>query len=192
MEKNSQTLTTALLIMDIQPFTMGILGEGAPAFSATLNKAVAAARKNGILVLFVVVGFRKGFPEITDRTSNKNLLTLRGAGMPGFENPVPDPSIEAQPDEMVITKRRVSAFTGSDLEVILRGHKIDHLVLAGLSTSGVVLSTTRQAADMDYRLTILSDGCADRDPEVHNVLLTKVFPRQAEVLTIDQWIAGLG
>ncbi|HLZ89525.1 MAG TPA: isochorismatase family cysteine hydrolase [Puia sp.] len=191
MEKNSQALTTALLIMDIQPFTMGILGEGAPAFSTTLNKAIAAARNNDILVLFVVVGFRKGFPEITDRTSNKNLLVLRGTGMPGFENPAPDPSIDRAPDDIVIAKRRVSAFTGSDLEVILRGHRIDHLVLTGLSTSGVVLSTLREAADKDYRLSVLSDACGDRDPEVHNVLLNKVFPRQAEVLTTDQWIGSL-
>jgi nicotinamidase-related amidase len=114
------------------------------------------------------------------------------AAMPGLENPAPDPSIDPKPTEMVITKRRVSAFAGSDLEVILRGHKIDHLVLTGIATSGVVLSTLRQAADMDYRISVLSDACADRDPEVHSVLLNKVFPRQAEVLTVDQWTAGLG
>jgi nicotinamidase-related amidase len=49
----------------------------------------------------------------------------------------------------------------------------------------------REAADKDYRLSVLSDGCADMDPEVHSVLLNKVFPRQAEVLTTAQWAAGL-
>ncbi len=193
MEKNSKALNTALLLMDIQPATMGMLGESAPAFAVGVKKVLAAARKNNLLVLHIVVGFRPGFPEITAATTNASFAALRAnaAAMPGLENPAPDPSIEAQPNEMVITKRRVSAFAGSDLEVILRGHKIEHLVLTGIATSGVVLSTLRQAADMDYRLSVLSDLCADRDPEVHNVLLNKVFPRQAEVLTTDQWITGL-
>ncbi|HEY3883138.1 MAG TPA: isochorismatase family protein, partial [Trebonia sp.] len=67
----------------------------------------------------------------------------------------------------------------------------DTLVLAGISTSGVVLSTLRQAADLDYRLIVLEDACADRDDEVHRVLTGKVFPRQAVVTTADEWIAAL-
>jgi len=57
--------------------------------------------------------------------------------------------------------------------------------------SGVVLSTLRQAADLDYRLTVLADACADNDPEVHRVPLEKVFPRQAVVTTSDDWAATL-
>jgi nicotinamidase-related amidase len=99
--------------------------------------------------------------------------------------------VAPMPGEMVVTKRRVSAFAGSDLEVILRGHRIEHLVLTGIATSGVVLSTIREAADKDYRLSVLSDACADRDSEVHSVLMNKVFSRQAEVMTTAQWVAGL-
>jgi nicotinamidase-related amidase len=51
-----------------------------------------------------------------------------------------------------------------------------------------VLSTTREAADKDYQLTILSDLCADPDAEVHAMLLEKVFPRQATVIASEQWI----
>ena len=88
-----------------------------------------------------------------------------------------------------MTKRRVSAFAGSDLEVLLRGLGAGTLVLTGIATSGVVLSTLRQAADLDYRLVVLADACLDADPEVHRVLAEKVFPRQAEVLTVAQWAA---
>ena len=60
------------------------------------------------------------------------------------------------------------------------------LVLAGIATSGVVLSTLRRAADLDYGLTVLRDGCADADEGVHRVLLDKVFRRQADVLRVDE------
>jgi nicotinamidase-related amidase len=99
--------------------------------------------------------------------------------------------LEPRPEEPIIVKRRVSAFSGSDLDVLLRAAGADTLVLAGLSTSGVLLSTLRQAADLDYRITVLSDACADRDSEVHRVLMEKVFPRQALVTTVDQWIQTL-
>jgi len=75
--------------------------------------------------------------------------------------------------------------------VLLRANNIDSLVLCGIATSGVVLSTIRQAADLDYTLTVLSDACLDADPEVHNVLMTKVFVRQATVLTVEEWTSQL-
>ena len=192
METNSQALATALLVMDVQPAIMGMLGEQAPAFAEITKKAIAGARKASISVIYVVVGFRKGFPEIGDKTQNASFAGLKKSGMPGLEEPTVDASLGALPTEMVVTKRRVSAFAGSDLEVILRGHRIDHIVLTGIATSGVVLSTLREASDKDYRISVLSDACADRDSEVHNVLMGKVFPRQAEVLTTAQWVAGPG
>lgn len=56
-------------------------------------------------------------------------------------------------------------------------------ILAGISTSGVVLSTVRDAADRDYRLYVLEDATADPDVEIHAALTTKVFPRQADVIS---------
>lgn len=178
--------------MDIQAGTVGRVSDS-QSLLKTLGEAIAAARTARIPVIYVVVGFRKGIPEIGAATTNKSFGAIKGAGWPGIEEPIQvDPAVAPQPGEMVVTKRRVSAFAGSDLEVILRGHKIEHLVLAGIATSGVVLSTVREAADKDYRLTVLSDGCADLDPEVHSVLVNKVFPRQADVLTAAEWAAGLG
>jgi nicotinamidase-related amidase len=190
METNSKALTTALLIMDIQPATMQMMGENAASLAVTLNQAIGAARKAGVPVIYVVVGFRKGFPEIGAGTA-ATFAAIAKSGMTGLEDPTVDPSVAPAPGEMVVTKRRVSAFAGSDLEVILRGHRIEHLVLAGIATSGVVLSTVREAADKDYRLSVLSDACADRDADVHSILTTKVFPRQAEVMTTADWVAGL-
>jgi nicotinamidase-related amidase len=84
--------------------------------------------------------------------------------------------------DIVVRKTRVGPFGSTDLHEQLRARGIDTLVLAGISTSGVVLSTVRDAHDRDYRLIVLADLCADRDPEVHEVLTGKVFPGQAEVI----------
>ena len=100
-------------------------------------------------------------------------------------------SLALRPDEPAVTKLWTSAFTGSDLEVILRSRRIDTLILTGIATSGVFLSTLREAADKDYGQIVLSDACLDADPEVHHVLMEKVFPRQADVLTVDEWMATL-
>ena len=189
MESNNRSLATALLVMDIQAGTIGRVPDSKTLLD-TLNQAIAAARSAQIPVIYVVVGFRKGFPELGNGTA-KTFAALRQGAFPGLEDPTVDPSVAPQPGEIVVTKRRVSAFAGSDLETILRSHQIQHLVLTGIATSGVVLSTLREAADKDYRLSVLSDGCADLDPEVHNVLLNKVFPRQADVVTVAQWVAGL-
>ena len=71
---------------------------------------------------------------------------------------------------------------------MLRAFDIKHMILTGVATSGVVLSTTREAADKDYQLTILSNACGDGDEEVHRVLITKVFPRQADVVSVEEWL----
>ena len=76
----------------------------------------------------------------------------------------------AEPGDLVVLKKRASAFSGSDLGVVLRSLGVTHLVLTGLAASGVVLSTLREAADLDYELTVLADACADHDDEVHRVL----------------------
>jgi nicotinamidase-related amidase len=182
---------TALLIMDVQ---QGIVDRFASdeQYLPRLASAIGAARTAGIRVIYVTVTFRPGYPEISERY--RSFAAIAGTGRFTDADPaagVP-PAVAPAPGEVTVRKLRVSAFTGSDLEVVLRAAGIEHLVLAGIATSGVVLSTLRQAADLDYRLTVLSDGCLDGDPEVHRVLLEKVFPRQAEVTTIADWAASLG
>jgi nicotinamidase-related amidase len=73
--------------------------------------------------------------------------------------------------------------------VILRAHNIETLILMGHATSGVMLSTVRLAADLDYQLIVVEDGCADRDPEVHKLLMEKVFPRQGMVVSSKELAA---
>src|SRR6185437_8601335 len=120
---------------------------------------------------------------------NRTFAAVMAAGGFTHDDPATEihPDVAPQPGDIVVTKRRVSAFTGSDLRVLLSGLEVGTLVLTGIATSGVVLSTLRQAADLDYQLTVLSDGCLDADPEVHRVLTEKIFPRQADVRLIADW-----
>lgn len=184
MEINKQN--TALLVMDMQSAMVGMV-PGGKTFTDSVTKAIANARSKNLPVIYVVVGFRQGMPEVS--MNNKGFMASKERfnkmNMQEFMTLHPD--VAPQAGELTVTKRRVSAFTGSDLEVVLRALGIQHIVLTGISTSGVVLSTTREAADKDYRITILSDACADPDPEVHNVLISKIFPRQADVITIEEW-----
>jgi len=181
----------ALLVMDMQA---GIVTRYAQAgdFLAPVRAAIAAARAAAIPVIYVAVAFRPDFPEVSPRNKSfsaiKQMPSSMLASMTTMEI---HPAIAPQPTDIVVTKRRVSAFSGSDLEVVLRAQGISHLVLCGIATSGVVLSTLREAADKDYQLTVLADCCFDNDEEVQHVLLSKVFPRQADVVQTEAWSATL-
>jgi nicotinamidase-related amidase len=181
---------TALLIMDVQNAVVERFAAESEALLDTLAQAITAARRARLPVIYVTVAFRPGAPEISPR--NRAFAAAGRSGLFGEERATGiHPAVAPEPNDIVVTKKRVSAFTGSDLDVVLRSLDIDALVLAGIATSGVVLSTLRQAADLDFRLTVLRDGCADGDEEVHRVLLDKVFPRQASVVTSAAWAAGL-
>jgi nicotinamidase-related amidase len=174
----------ALLVMDVQQSIVDRFPD--PDYLPRLKGAIDAAGSAGIPVVYVVVGFRPGYPEISPR--NKIFGRLRSAAVAQGSSMDIHPDIAPGPADIVVTKRRVSAFAGSDLDLVLRAGEIDTLVLTGIATSGVVLSTLRQAADLDFALTVLSDGCLDADPEVHRVLTEKVFPGQADVRTVDEWV----
>jgi nicotinamidase-related amidase len=180
------THNSALLVMDMQAPMVGMFPD-AMVLVNKVAKAIASARRRNIPVIYVTIGFRKGAPEVSPDNKSFSTIKERFANADSDEWMKVHPDLAPQPGEVTVVKRRVSAFTGSDLEVVLRASGIRHLTLCGIATSGVVLSTLREAADKDYRLTVLSDGCGDADEEVHRVLTTKVFPRQADVLTVEEW-----
>jgi nicotinamidase-related amidase len=178
----------ALLVMDVQRSVVARYPD--PGYLPRLGTAIGAARVVGLPVIYVVVGFRPGQPEISIR--NKMFGRLAGAAMPnGDEGMQVHPDVAPAQGDITVTKRRVSGFAGSDLDMVLRAGGVEHLVLTGIATSGVVLSTLRQAADLDFGITVLADGCLDNDSEVHRVLIEKVFPSQADVTTVDDWTATI-
>jgi nicotinamidase-related amidase len=177
---------TALLVMDMQ---LGILSNFPVSEDVIKNvaKAIEIARSKNIQIIYVTLGFKNGAAEISPNNKVFGATREHIKNMNLEEFSKVHPALAPQENDIRVTKRRVSAFTGSELEVVLRSNDIKHLVLTGVATSGIVLSTTTEASDKDYKITVLSDGCADRDEEVHRVLTTKVFLRHAEVLTIEEW-----
>jgi len=185
---------TALLVMDVQNDQVGRVREAGQLGNLLENvrRAIDAARRAGMPVIYVVARFRKGHPEAHPRNPfqmwNKQMNRLV-EGTPEAEI---HEAVAPLPDDIVVTKRRVNAFFNTDLSTVLGAKGVDTLVLTGIATSGVVLATVRYAADADYGLVVLEDCCADQDAEVHSVLMRKVFPRQATVATLQDFLAALG
>jgi nicotinamidase-related amidase len=160
----------------------------------TLERArevLDAARKAGVFVGYCISHFRPGFPEVSDRNTTRAARRDAGEVLPADPAALILPAVQPQAGEPVIAKHRTSAFSGSAFEMILRAHNIETLILMGHATSGVILSTVRLAADLDYHLIVVEDGCADRDPDVHTLLMEKVFPRQASVVSAKDLVAAL-
>jgi nicotinamidase-related amidase len=182
--------STVLLIMDYQQALVERIADDA--LVAAANRAIDAAHKKGIPVIFVRIAFRPGFPEAAASNGIFGGISKAGESM-HQDSPTTQifDGLNRLDSDPVVLKRRVSAFSGSDLDALLRAAKAEHLVLAGIATGGVVLSTLRQAADLDFVMTVLNDACADSDAELHQVLNEKVFPRMAAVTSTDEWIASL-
>jgi nicotinamidase-related amidase len=183
---------TMLLMADFS--TSGIGQNPIAKARQTLERAkevLDAARSAGIFVGYCISHFRPGFPEVSDRSTTRAARRDSGEVLPTDPAALIHPAVQPQAGEPVIAKHRTSAFSGSAFEMILRAHNIETLILMGHATSGVILSTVRLAADLDYHLIVVEDGCADRDPEVHQLLMEKVFPRQGNVVSAKDLVAAL-
>jgi nicotinamidase-related amidase len=174
--------------MDFQNAIVGMVGEAGAALLERAQKARTAAKAAGVATMHVRVAFTEAdYAGLSPR--NKSFAALNASrfitdgGAPADIHPALAPAS----DEEVFRKFRVGAFSTTNLAERLTARGIDTLILAGIATSGVVLSTVRDAADRDYRLFVLADCCADADAEVHRVLTEKVFPRQADVVTLENW-----
>lgn len=174
---------TALLVMDFQAGIVSRFPDAAGGLLERTAKLVAAARAAGAPVIYIVVGFRPGYPELDAR--NATFAGIAQSGLMQTTTPGSDidPRVAPAAGEVVVMKHRVGPFLGTDLDQVLRAKRVETLVLTGIATSGVVLSTVRFGADADYRLVVVEDCCADADAEVHRVLTQKVFPRQGSVVS---------
>lgn len=183
--------TTALLVMDFQSWIVDGYAIDKEALLRRTARVIQAARNAQVMVIYVVVGFRAGYPEVSSRNvtfSKVKEHSLFAAGGDGLDI---HPAVAPRPGEVVVTKHRVSAFAGTDLDMILRANDIETLLLAGITTSGVVLSTVRHAFDADYRLVVVADCCSEPDDGIHRALIETIFAQQAAVVTSRDVVAGI-
>ena len=175
---------TALLVMDYQNGIIGRLDD-AEALLARVAHAIAVVRKHGGHIGYVRVAFDDAdFDAIPPTSQFAALLASSGRAMHADAPATAvHESVAPEPGDIGVRKTRVGAFSTTDLDDQLKSHGVQTLILAGISTSGVVLSTVRDAADRDYRVFVLADASADPQPGVHEFLTEKIFPRQAGVIT---------
>jgi len=179
---------TALLVMDVQENLLAKCDKKQELLQS-LSKGIGKAREANIPVIYVTLVFRKGYPEISQK--NKFFYMIKEAGTAFIDlqqEATFDPSIAPKEDDIIVNKLRGGAFAGTDLELILKSLSVQHLVLTGFETSGVILSTVRDAADKDYRLTVLKDCCVDREDDMGTFIMDRILPRQADVIEVNQWV----
>jgi nicotinamidase-related amidase len=176
---------TALLVMDYQP---GILDrmKDPDALAAKARAAIDAMREAGGTIGYVrVASTEEDLAAMPDEAPMAR-VKARGAEMHA-DSPATqiDERVAPQEGDIIVRKTRVGAFGTTDLDEQLRARGIDTLVLAGISTSGVTISTLTDAHDRDYRLFALSDATADPDPALHTSLMQDFFPKRATVIEVS-------
>jgi nicotinamidase-related amidase len=178
--------TTALLVMDYQPAVLGMLGESGPALLARVGEAIRIARAHGVLVAYVRVAFDDAdYDSVPPHSRFAPILKALGNS---FHSDAPATAVHGdiapQAGDIVVRKTRFGAFSTTDLDRQLKNRGIITLLLAGISTGGVVLSTVPDAVDRDYQVIVVADACADPKPEVHEFLIGTMFPAQALVVEL--------
>jgi nicotinamidase-related amidase len=177
--------TTALLVMDYQQGIVAMI-EDSDALLDRAADAIARVRGHGGHIGYVRVAFTDDDLAAFPPTSGMGARVTAGGGALHADAPSTaiHEGVAPQDGDIIVRKTRVGAFSTTDLDHQLRERGVDTLILAGISTSGVVLSTVRDAFDRDYALYVLADATADREAQVHACLMEQVFPKQAEVITV--------
>src|SRR5437773_4883568 len=184
---------TAVLAMDCQTGIVSIYATPAGKFLQRAATVLDAARRAGMTIVHIQVGFRPGLPEVSSRSKLFAGIKSSPQHQKLFEGELASvhPLLIDEQNDIVVTKHRVDAFAGTDLQMLLRARDMTTLVLFGIATSGVVLSTLLHACDADYQLFVISDCCADLDAELHGVLLTRLFRQRATVMTAAEFVEAV-
>jgi nicotinamidase-related amidase len=177
---------TALLVMDYQVGLVHRLPDP-DALLARVNAAIADVREHGGHVAWVRIGFGDDdFNAIPSTSVTARMATTdrRDALHADAAATQIHDALSPQPHDISVRKTRVGSFSTTDLGARLKQRDIRTLVLAGISTGGVVLSTVREAMDLDYQIVVLDDACADPDPVTHAFLIGTIFPRHITVIDV--------
>jgi len=178
-----------LLMLDYIEYTylMRVPQQNYSSFAAQINAITATARKAQIPIVWSTVAFRPGYPEVSDRNlafygiKEEQVLMWNTSEVEIYKELV------VAPQDIVIVKKRMGALQNTELPNLLSAHSISSIVVAGIATSGAVLTTVRMAADSDLVITVIADACVDGNPAAHEALVSLIFPLQATVIQSADW-----
>ncbi|WP_322087387.1 isochorismatase family cysteine hydrolase [Burkholderia sp. BCC1999] len=173
--------STALLVMHYQTDILGLFPSVAPGLLANTRRLCDAARASSIGVWFANLRFSPGYPEVSPR--NKNGQGIKQLGL--FIDDGTSPELGRQADEPLIVAHRASVFFGTDLQARLVEQGVDSLIMVGIASTGVMLSSIAHASDADFRLYTVKDCCYDPDPVVHEHLFSTAFESRTTVLSLE-------
>lgn len=185
---------TVLLLLDFHSIFVNMV-EGSTR-STLLQVAVEArnwAKSQGIQVLHCLVDVNTT-PFPTCKNYDQYVKIMTGMKQNGAEEPA---KLRADDAEELTFMRRLghtSALKSPGLEEYLQKKGIKSLLLAGLSTSGCVMKTAFAAYDAEYVVTVISDGCADKDESLHNMLVGGLLKHRGYVATASEvrsWFSEL-
>ncbi len=193
---------TALVLLDYQNYnvhpdgywasvTPGLVERVGPALGRTAQ-ALAAARASGICVVHVQNAWRQGHPDINPHTPWQADAKAAGRsteGSWGIEFFEPLAPIDG---ELIVRKRAVSGFAGTDLDRLLRLHDVSTVVIAGIITNFAAEGTARDASDRGYRVVVLGDCCESITDEMHAFALTEILPVVGEVVGAGDFARAVG
>ena len=94
-------------------------------------------------------------------------------------------------DDTVVTKKRYSAFFGTDLEEILKDLAPERVTLAGVNTHACVRATAIDAYQRDMRVLLASDCLASHDPEHGRISMAYMDRNIALAMTNEQIADGM-
>ncbi|MGF6446812.1 isochorismatase family cysteine hydrolase [Paraburkholderia youngii] len=171
---------TALIVMHYQTDILGLFPSVAPALLANTRRLCDAARAKGVSVYFANLRFSPGYPEVSPL--NRNGQGIKKLGL--FREDRTAPELGQQANEPLLIAHRASVFFGTDLEARLSAQGIDSLIMVGIASTGVVLSSVAYASDADFRLYTVKDCCYDPDQVVHEHLFATAFDSRTTVLSL--------
>jgi len=182
----------ALLVVDVQKEVLdpkGTLRGDLPKVAETLIVAVRTlvdwAHRREMPVIWIRMAFRPGYID-APLSVRETAAEMAGRLIDGSWGADILDGVGRRDDDIVITKKRPSAFFGTDLDFVLRGLGIKHLVVAGTSTNWAVESTVRDADSLDYRVVIARDATGARMGEMHEFSLHSMGTRFAKVKTVAE------
>jgi nicotinamidase-related amidase len=151
---------------------------GRPERNAAAVEIVAAFREKNVPVVFIQEVHKPSLIDIgRELDGNEGPHCIEGEQRTQLH-----PGLEPRPDEYHITKRRYSAFFGTELDIVLRGYRAETVILIGGMTDVCVHYTALDAHQLDYHFRTVTDLVVGSGQELHDAALRAMRYLQRDAL----------